>query len=409
MVKQGYKQTEIGVIPEDWEVKELKEVVELRREKVNPLTSKEVFRCIELENILPNTGRIVGEIYTNEVVSLKTKFFKHDVLFGKLRPYLRKYGLPDFDGVCTSEIWVLYSKLISHNFLYYIIQTDKLIELANQSTGTKMPRAEWSIVSSLKFPLPPLPEQEAIAEALSDADAWIESLEQLIAKKRLIKQGAMQELLTPPSPSSGNADGEALEPWEVKKLGEVCEIFGRIGFRGYTVKDIVSENQGAITLGPSNMRGGKIVGPNYTYISWEKYYESPEIMLAEGDIVLVKTASVGRIALIKDLNIKMTINPQLVVFKNIKCNSVLLSYYMQAEDFQNQIKSKLGGGVLATLTQEEIKQFQVILPSLPEQTRIATILSDMDAELEALEQKLSKARQIKQGMMQELLTGRIRL
>src|SRR5690606_13037868 len=92
----------------------------------------------------------------------------------------------------------------------------------NEASG--VPSLNKNTLSNIQIPLPPLPEQEAIATALSDADAWIESLEQLIAKKRLIKQGAMQELLTPPSPSSGNADGEALEPWEVKKLGEVCDF-----------------------------------------------------------------------------------------------------------------------------------------------------------------------------------------
>src|SRR5690606_23062371 len=91
--------------------------------------------------------------------------------------------------------------------------------------GSTIKHIYITVVDKMPIVLPPLPEQEAIAEALSDADAWIESLEQLIAKKRLIKQGAMQELLTPPSPSSGNADGEALEPWEVKKLGEMSIIY----------------------------------------------------------------------------------------------------------------------------------------------------------------------------------------
>ena len=395
MVKQGYKQTEIGVIPEDWEVKELKEVVELRREKVNPLTSKEVFRCIELENILPNTGRIVGEIYTNEVVSLKTKFFKHDVLFGKLRPYLRKYGLPDFDGVCTSEIWVLYSKLISHNFLYYIIQTDKLIELANQSTGTKMPRAEWSIVSSLKFPLPPLPEQEAIAEALSDADAWIESLEQLIAKKRLIKQGAMQELLTPPSPSSGNADGEALEPWEVKKLGDYVkfqtgfpfssDFFNTqmIGERLIKNRDLRSDD--SIFYYSGEFKKEFIVNNGDLLIGMDGDFEP--VLWKKGKALL--NQRVGRVLKLKDISIEY------------------LAYSLI--DKLKEIEESTGSTTVKHLSHSDIENLEYKIPSLSDQERIATILSDMDAELEALEQKLSKARQIKQGMMQELLTGRVRL
>lgn len=409
MVKQGYKQTEIGVIPEDWEVKELQQIGSFSKGKgiSKSESNSGDIPAVRYGELYTKHHNVIKKIYSfikKDVAVNSVRLGKGNILFagsGETKEEIGKSAvfIDDFEAYVGGDIVVFKpNQNYSSVFLGYLsnvsfIQKQK----AANGQGDAVVHIYANNLKSIQIPLPPLPEQEAIAEALSDADAWIESLEQLIAKKRLIKQGAMQELLTPK------------EDWEVKKLGEVCEIFGRIGFRGYTVKDIVSENQGAITLGPSNMRGGKIVGPNYTYISWEKYYESPEIMLAEGDIVLVKTASVGRIALIKDLNIKMTINPQLVVFKKIKCNSVLLSYYMQTEDFQNQIKSKLGGGVLATLTQEEIKQFQVILPSLPEQERIATILSDMDAELEALEQKLSKARQIKQGMMQELLTGRVRL
>src|SRR5690606_33585449 len=115
---------------------------------------------------------------------------------------------------------------IHNRFFYYVLMSfyfdDFLSKITAGSTITHLYQKDFV---HFNFILPPLREQEAIAEALSDADAWIERLEQLIAKNRLIKQGAMQELLTPPSPSSGNADGEALEPWEVKKLGEMSIIY----------------------------------------------------------------------------------------------------------------------------------------------------------------------------------------
>lgn len=106
--------------------------------------------------------------------------------------------------------------------------------------------------------------------------------------------------------------------WEIKKLGEVCDIYGRIGFRGYTKQDLVTSSQeGAITLSPSNVDDGKLCFDKCSYISWDKYEESPEIMVYEGDIVLVKTASIGKCAIVTQLPHKTTLNPQFVVLKTL--------------------------------------------------------------------------------------------
>src|SRR5690606_29632138 len=117
------------------------------------------------------------------------------------------------------------NQIFYNGFLGHLWKTESMhLNILKEAQGTKVLGISVNRLLDIQIPLPPLAEQEAIAEALSDADAWIESLEQLIGKKRLIKQGAMQELLTPPSPSSGNADGEALEPWEMKKLGEMVSL-----------------------------------------------------------------------------------------------------------------------------------------------------------------------------------------
>lgn len=405
-------QTEIGLIPKDWDIVNLGQNCVLKaRIGWQGLTTAEYLPSGDYY-LVTGTDFKNGYIDWDNCVFVEKNRYdqdrniqlkENDVLITKDGTIGKVAFINKLKGKTTlnSGVFVLRSKYekIDNQFIYYILMSFYFDDFLNKITaGSTITHLYQKDFVHFNFILPPLSEQQAIAEALSNADAWIESLEKLIAKKRLLKQGAMQELLTPK------------EDWEVKKLGEVCEIFGRIGFRGYTVKDIVQENNGAITLGPSNMRDGKITDTKFTYISWDKYFESPEIMLENGDIVLVKTASVGRIALIKNLDTPMTINPQLVVLKKIKLNAVYLNYFMQFEDFQNQIKSKLGGGVLSTLTQEEIKRFEIYIPKTKEEPeQIAAILSDMDAELEAIEKQLEKARQIKQGMMQELLTGRIRL
>lgn len=201
------------------------------------------------------------------------------------------------------------------------------------------------------------------------------------------------------------------QEWEVKELGNVCQIFGRIGFRGYTVNDIVGKEQGAITISPSNIKDNKIDFTECTYISWFKYEESPEIKIFNGDILLVKTGSTyGKTAIVKGLKEKATVNPQLIVLKKILINNDFLGYIMSFNIVQNQISSTIVGGAIPTLAQEQIKKFQIPLPpSVSEQKAIAQALSDTDALITALEALIDKKRLIKQGTMQQLLTGKRRL
>ena len=193
--------------------------------------------------------------------------------------------------------------------------------------------------------------------------------------------------------------------WEVSLIGKQCQIFGRIGFRGYTVNDIVKENQGAISLSPSNIVNGELNLTKVTYLSWFKYEESPEIKIYNGDILLVKTGSTyGKTTLVNNLNRKATLNPQIVVLKNILCNNLFLGYLMKFPIVQNQIESTIVGGAIPTLSQVQVSKFKIPLPPLPEQGAIAQVLSDTDALITVLEKRIAKKRLIKQGAMQKLLT-----
>ncbi|QEZ89344.1 type I restriction/modification system, specificity subunit [Aliarcobacter cibarius] len=193
--------------------------------------------------------------------------------------------------------------------------------------------------------------------------------------------------------------------WESVELGSVCKINGRIGFRGYTVNDLVERNQGgAITLSPSNIIGNKLDLSKCTYISDFKYEESPEIKIFNGDIILVKTASIGKTALVENLLEKATLNPQLVVLKDIKINNVFLSYIISSLIIQKQIKQTSGGGVLQTLSQKQIAKYIFPLPPLEEQKKIADILSTVDKKIAFVEENINATEELKKGLMQKLLT-----
>ena len=179
---------------------------------------------------------------------------------------------------------------------------------------------------------------------------------------------------------------------EWKKLGEICEIKGRIGFRGYTRKDQVGKGEGAISLSPGNINAGSMVYESCTYITWEKYEESPEIMVNEGDIILCKTASVGKVARIKTLPEKATINPQLVLIKNIHTNPQYLFYILDDNPFQSKIKGLAGVGSVPNVSQAKLSDILIPIPSLEEQTRIVGILDTFTSAIDNLKEQIAQRR-----------------
>lgn len=173
--------------------------------------------------------------------------------------------------------------------------------------------------------------------------------------------------------------------WKEVRLGDVCEIYGRIGFRGYTTNDLVdTPKEGAISLSPKNIINGELNLDQCTYIKWDKYYESPEIMINPNDIIITKTgSSVGRTTFVRRVVHPMTLNPQLVVLKNISENAEFLSYYIKSALFQSVLKSIVVGSAIPTLSQKNLANLIINVPKeVAYQRRIASILSSLDRKIE---------------------------
>lgn len=163
-------------------------------------------------------------------------------------------------------------------------------------------------------------------------------------------------------------------------MSEICTIYGRIGFRGYTQKDMVLKGQGAISLSPGNIQNNNLTFEDCKYISWEKYEESPEIKIHNGDVVFVKTGStVGKVGFVKDLTEKATLNPQLVVFKNLKVTAKYLYYVLCKSEVQDRVKALAGVGSVPNISQSNIAKIEIPVPPIAEQKRIVTILDKFDA------------------------------
>ncbi|NMA85550.1 MAG: restriction endonuclease subunit S, partial [Epulopiscium sp.] len=217
---------------EGWKKYSFKEIASLSKGKYNPKKEKLDLPCIELEHLESETGRLLG--YTSSLLqrSTKNRFKPGDILYGKLRPYLRKYYFPNFEGVCSSEIWVLKNEKqkVYNKYLYYVIQTNRFNQNANKSSGTKMPRADWDFVSETVFPIPPFNEQYKIALILSTWDKAIELKEKLIEQKKEQKKGLMQKLLTGEVRLPGFK-----EEWKIVRLGEIGKTYN--GLSGKSAGD----------------------------------------------------------------------------------------------------------------------------------------------------------------------------
>lgn len=290
-----------------------------------------------------------------------------------------------------------------------------IYELMNQITfeAKEHKRYYISTYQRIQVPLPKEEEQQKIADCLSSLDELIEATIQKVETLKEHKKGLMQRLF----PAEGKNVPDLRFPefrgtsvWGEIKLGDIVEIKGRIGFRGYTTKDIVEQGDGAISLSPTNITdNGNLNFEKSTYISWEKYEESPEIQLKKGYIVLVKTgSSYGKSALVKELPTKTTVNPQIVVLKpKDGINEYFISALISHSMVQRQIKCAVVGGAIPTLSQESISKFNILYPrrtshTLSEQRKIANCLSSLDEIIEATYRKVEILKEHKKGLVQQL-------
>ena len=385
---KGYKNTEVGVIPEDWEVKSISEIVDVDTDNLTTSTNPDyVFKYISLEDVDFGILRNYSEqIFKFAPSRARRKVKKGDILISTVRPNLKSHLLITEevqDWICSTGFSVLRSKNQTDNVFLFNHFFASIInrQIENLITGSNYPAINSKEVKSLQIPLPPTKaEQTAIATALSDADALINSLSTLIAKKRNIKQGAMQKLLKPK------------EGWEVKKLGEIA--FVNMG------QSPLSEYYNSEGIGLPLVQGNADVENRKTII---RFYTSMITKKGKaGDIIMSVRAPVGEIA-------KAT--SECCLGRGVCSisfdNEYLYHYLIYFEKSWAKLST---GSTFDSVNSKQVKELEIPIPiSKEEQTRIATILSDMDAEIQALETKLEKYRKIKLGMMQNLLTGKIRL
>ncbi|MFM5509027.1 restriction endonuclease subunit S [Aeromonas rivipollensis] len=425
VIPAGYKQTEVGVIPEDWDVLPLNKVANFK----NGIAHEDCV-CESGEYVLVNSKFISSEGLSEKMSrDCRQPAVENDILMvmsdvpnGKA---IAKCYLVNASGRYTvnQRICILSSQLVNSKYLFYKLNRNPFY--LSFDDGAKQTNLRRQDVLDCLLAIPAEAEQTAIANVLSDSDALIGALEQLIAKKQAIKTATMQQLLTgrtrlpqfaqrPDGTSKGykaSELGQIPEDWEVLAIDDCATKVGS----GKTPNGGASVyiDAGRPFVRSQNIGWGRLILDDVAYISDDIHNTFSGSEIKEGDVLLnITGASIGRCAITEGDIVGGNVNQHVCIIRlsSVLLNARLLVELINSRNGQKQIDSYQAGGNREGLNFQQVRQLKfAVSNSSVEQTAIATILSDLDSELNALEQKLAKARDVKQGMMQQLLTGRIRL
>lgn len=396
MVEEGYKQTEIGMIPEDWEIRSTGDLMKIETGNQNTENKDDdgaypfFVRSQNIEHI--NTFHYDCEAVLTAGDGVGTgKVFHY--INGKFDAHQRVYIMSSFHDICGL-------------FFYHYFRENFLNEVKKYTAKSSVDSVRRPMIADMQISLPPIKEQKKIAKALSDIDELISSLEKLIAKKKAIKQGAMQQLLTGKTRLPGFE-----KAWFSFNLMKNSKIKARIGWQGLKKSEYLDSGYAYLVTG-TDFNNGVIRWDSCHYVDKTRFDIDPNIQLKNDDILLTKDGSLGKTAIVQGLNKSATLNSGVFVIRpiNEKYYPKFVFYVLSSFVFEDFLDKLSAGSTIVHLYQKDLDKFSFLMPpTIDEQIAIATLLSDMDAEIELLEERLRKTRQLKQGMMQQLLTGKIRI
>lgn len=380
----------------NWKQKEFGQFVNLRKDKYQPTPGQSI-PCVELECITKNSGEITHTISSETLSSIKNHFSKGDVLFGKLRPYLRKYALPQHDGICSTEIWVLHPKegFCSPEFLFLLIQSNKFIYTANLSCGSRMPRADWDLVSSTPFLLPELPEQQKIVEVLETWDKAITLTKQLIEQKELQKKYLMQQLLTGHARLTGFTG-----KWKLLPLSKILKERKEYQTKNQELPHLSLTKEGVL---PKTERYNR----DFLVKDEDKLYK----ITHENDICY-NPANLKFGVICRNQYGSGIFSPIYVTYEVTKYNSGFVGYLLTLPSSIAQARRFEEGTVYERMavSSEDFLKVKLPFPTCEEESsQISIVIRKAEEEIYLLKQKLAKLEEQKKGLMQVLLTGKVRL
>jgi type I restriction enzyme, S subunit len=407
--KEGYKKTAVGWIPEDWDVHKFGNLFEERKE-INNIE-------LPLLAVTNSDGIVLRDTLTKKDTSAsdKSKYktvYPYDIAYNTMRLWQGVSGLSAYKGIVSPAYTVLKPKeKVYSPFYQYLMKTERMINWFYRfSSGICSDTNNCKYQAFRKIPavLPPLPEQKKIADILTTVDDKISSIDSQIQQTEQLKKGLMEKLLTEGIEHTEFKEteiGRIPVGWDVKTIDSINEI---VDYRGKTPQ---KSNSGIFLITARNIKGGRI---NYSvsqeFIPKENYEEvmrrgKPQI----GDVLITTEAPMGEVAVIDDEKVALAQRIIKLRGKQGILFNGFLKYYLASHYFQKRLDLESTGSTVKGIKGSRLKNMLLIVPPLPEQKQIATILSTVDDKLDILTQKKSQYQTLKKGLSQQLLTGRMRV
>ena len=376
--------TEIGVIPEDWNVVKFDDVFDLSTSSIKT-EDFDVSNYVSTENLLQQKKGVMPYLSDISYASVK-EYLVNDILVSNIRPYLKKIWLSDKNAGCSSDVLVVRCKangLITPSFAYYPLSDDKFFSYATDTAiGTKMPRGDKKAIREYKFALPSsTDEQVRISKTIRDFDKYIEGVDIEIAKKKQLKDGAMQELLTGKTRLAGFS-GE----WVEKYIEDICS-------------NITTGKLDANVMTPF----GK-----YPFFTCAKMCYRIDVYDFDTEALMI-SGNGEHLGYVHYYNGKFNAYQRTYVISDFSEDIQYIKYYLD-KFFRKKIEGEKSDSNTPYITIGTVQTMPIYMPKdKAEQVAIVRVLSDLDAEIKALEAERDKYALNKQVMMQKILTGHIRL
>lgn len=400
------------VLPNDWKALDLGNYAQIYRGgSPRPIqdyltTSDTGVNWIKIGDVSTDAKYITSteEKIIPEGVTRSRMVYKGDLILSNSMSYGRPYIL-NIEG-CIHDGWLViqkYDKTFDRGYLYYALSSDQTMQqYISMAAGSSVQNLNKEKVSKVVIPCPPLPEQRKIADILSDIDTLITDLQKLIRKKKDVRQGTMQMLVTGKKRMQGFSGD-----WELVEIGAVAKVIDphpshrapeavEYGIPFVGIGDIDEE-------GNINRRSARIVDER-VFEEHKQRYDLSKSLIGIG-----RVASLGKVIRLRNDIGEYAISPTMAVIDFESIDPMFAYYYMRSSEFQNQFTSSSNGSTRQSVGMHYIRNLIIRKPSTEEQTALSQCLGDMDYEIRKLEEKLSKYQKIKQGMMEELLTGKVRL
>ena len=380
-----------------WEQRKFEEIAV----RSSVICSDDTLPRVEYEDIVSGTGRLNKDIYAKQSSKSGIVFHQGDVLYGKLRPYLQNWLLPTFDGLAVGDFWVLQPQNADSSFLYRLIQSRQFDEVANQSTGTKMPRADWKLVSKTVFSIPSnISEQAAIGTYFTALDSLITLHQRKFEKLTNVKKSMLEKMF----PQNGSSYPEIrfkgfTDPWEQRKFSELVQI--ERGGSPRPIDDFITDAPNGLNwvkIGDAPTQG------NYITKTAEKIRPEGLSKTREvhpGDLILSNSMSFGKPYI---MGIDGCIHDGWLLIRNTYgvFDLTFLCHLLGTPQMLSQYRSLAAGSTVNNLNKELVGNTYVTIPSITEQRVLGAYLEQLDNLITLHQRELEKLQNIKKSMLEKM-------